>query len=59
MPAPPALHVCIDDVAACMQEQYQDALNHLLIAEEAADLCSGDLLAVVDNLGIMLLDIVW
>lgn len=42
-----------------MQEQYQDALNHLLIAEEAADLCSGDLLAVVDNLGIMLLDIVW
>lgn len=38
---------------------YQDALSELLVAEEAASLCSDDLLAAVDNVGMLMLDIVW
>ena len=40
-------------------EQYSEALPELLLAEEAAALCSHDLLKSTDNIGIMMLDIVW
>ncbi|KAK9803479.1 hypothetical protein WJX73_006601 [Symbiochloris irregularis] len=40
-------------------EQYTEALPELLLAEEAANLCTDDLLKSTDNVGILLLDIVW
>lgn len=40
-------------------ELYNEALPQLLLAEEAAALCTDDLMKSTDNIGILTLDIVW
>lgn len=42
-----------------MQEEYQEALDVLLLAEEAFDMCNPKHLDMVDNVGLLMIDIVW
>lgn len=41
------------------QEHWQDALDLLQHAEEAFNAVPGDVTAGIDNVGLMLLDLVW
>ena len=41
------------------QEKYQEALDVLLLAEEAFELCNPKHLDMVDNVGLLKIDIVW
>ena len=41
------------------QENYQGALDVLLLAEEAFDMCRPAHLEQVDNVGLLMIDIVW
>ncbi|KAL3142217.1 hypothetical protein ABBQ38_002565 [Trebouxia sp. C0009 RCD-2024] len=41
------------------KEEYQDALDVLLLAEEAFGMCSPKHLEMVDNVGLLMIDIVW
>lgn len=43
----------------CFQGKLQEALDELLIAEEAFGLCNPTHLPLIDNLGLLSLDIVW
>ena len=42
-----------------LQEEYQEALDMLLLAEEAFELCNPKHLEMVDNVGLLMIDIVW
>lgn len=44
---------------ATVQENYQGALDVLLLAEEAFDVCSPAHLEKVDNVGLLMIDISW
>ena len=41
------------------QAAYKDALQELLLAEEAFQLVSSDLLQHVDNVALLMIDLVW
>ena len=45
--------------AVWLQEEYQEALDVLLLAEEAFDMCNPKHLEMVDNVGLLMIDIVW
>ena len=42
-----------------LQEDYVGALDMLLLSEEAFQLCNPAHLALVDNTGLLQIDIVW
>ena len=42
-----------------MQEEYQEALDVLLLSEEAFEMCNPKHLDMVDNVGLLMIDIVW
>ncbi len=42
-----------------VQEEYQEALDVLLLAEEAFEMCNPKHLDMVDNVGLLMIDIVW
>lgn len=42
-----------------VQEEYQEALDVLLLAEEAFDMCNPKHLDMIDNVGLLMIDIVW
>lgn len=42
-----------------LQEDYQGALDVLLLAEEALDMVNPSLVERVDNVGLLMIDIVW
>lgn len=46
-------------IAAFLQEKYRDALDVLLLAEEAFSCCKASIKDTVDNEGLLMLDIVW
>ena len=48
---------CLSDTF--MQEEYQEALDVLLLAEEAFEMCNQKHLDMVDNVGLLMIDIVW
>ena len=41
------------------QEDYQAAVDVLLLAEEAFSMCNPKHLEMVDNVGLLMIDIVW
>ncbi|DBB10937.1 hypothetical protein WJX82_008688 [Trebouxia sp. C0006] len=41
------------------KEEYQEALDVLLLAEEAFEMCNPKHLDMVDNVGLLMIDIVW
>ncbi len=42
-----------------VQEEFREALDVLLLAEESFQCCKDDLLKYIDNLGLLLMDTVW
>ncbi len=42
-----------------MQGKHRQALEELQLAEEAFDLCRADIVDAIDNVGLLLLDLVW
>lgn len=42
-----------------LQDNFQNALDVLLLAEEAFDMCNPVHLEKVDNVGLLKIDIVW
>lgn len=51
---------CSQPVSAVwLQEEYQEALDVLLLAEEAFGMCSPKHLEMVDNVGLLMIDIAW
>ena len=47
------------DVTVLIQEEFREALDILLLAEESFQCCKDDLLKYIDNLGLLLMDTVW
>ena len=50
---------CQPDLQCGPQEEYQEALDVLLLAEEAFAMCNPKHLEMVDNVGLLMIDIVW
>ena len=42
-----------------LQGQHRQALEELQLAEEAFELCRSDIVEAIDNVGLLLLDLVW
>ena len=42
-----------------LQEDFREALDMLVLAEESFQCCKDDLLKYIDNQGLLLMDIVW
>ena len=51
--------VCSRNFTTQVQEEYQEALDVLLLAEEAFDTCNPKHLDTIDNVGLLMIDIVW
>ena len=41
------------------QEEFREALDLLLLAEESFQCCKDNLLKYIDNHGLLLMDVVW
>ena len=54
---------CTRILSVCMtlnvQEEFREAVDILLLAEESFRCCKDDLLEYIDNLGLLLMDTVW